>query len=133
MATYENLDVPCVALGKIPPGVGWGNGIAGAAANDDTMHFGDKPLQVWIVGEVVKTWFKGKGGRPNRMPGIVVKPLIDTDDERAGDMTRFLSNPISGEMVFFCDWTAAEPGAGSLCSGRVYGCRRNQYQLLRGT
>ena len=65
------------ALSQLPVAdLRWGKKLPGRSDKSEWLHIRDKPVFVWIVGEVGTLSFY-KDGYPQRKQGILVQPLVE--------------------------------------------------------
>ena len=79
-------------MSSLPSNLSWGPEGRGRQDQSDTIVVRDKPLTVYIVGEVIFPNFV-KDGMARRKAGILVKPLVDADFESLQAILQELSQP----------------------------------------
>ncbi|KAI0059792.1 hypothetical protein BV25DRAFT_1918182 [Artomyces pyxidatus] len=88
------------SLGQIPPDLTWSEKAGPTRANVLCRPEGDKPLVIWIVGELARTWFYDKEGALQEKVNVTVTPLRPSDLDAGRELARTYSRPIQSHDDF---------------------------------
>lgn len=99
LAQYNNEATRCYSLKTLPIAhLQFGKEGLGRNDRSDYIVLREKPVTVWIVGELVVPLFK-QHGLPRRKASVLIRPLIDNDLQRGLSVIEKLSNPMVGTFA----------------------------------
>lgn len=79
MLNYSNPSTSCYSVHHVPENIHWG--MPGGGIDDMSEYYcvNNKPVKLWIIGEVIKSWFRDQEGYNPRQVSITVQPLVHSD------------------------------------------------------
>lgn len=90
---WANDATACYSVKNLPVGLlKWGKEGYGHEDLSEYMCIQEKPVTVWIVGELVVPNFV-KDGFANRHPGVLIRPFLQTDYTKCVDIIGRYSKP----------------------------------------
>ncbi|OBZ67373.1 hypothetical protein A0H81_12739 [Grifola frondosa] len=87
------------SIAHIPATATWGIPTARDNALSKILCYEDKPMLIWLVGQVKSLWFYTFGGDPQEKVNIALTPLRDVDIAATRNLINLHANP-PGSMVF---------------------------------
>ncbi|GJE91874.1 hypothetical protein PsYK624_080250 [Phanerochaete sordida] len=96
---YVNPETTCYSLRTLPIiDLAWGQTGTGRSDASEYLCKDDKPVTLWIVGEIVAPNF-AKDGVPRRKAGVLIRPLLEEDFRKAVAVMNSYSLPKSDDLT----------------------------------